>query len=363
MTCPTLIAIRDLSVHRLRVVAHGIVFSTAVLAFVILGSYRQALQQEYSLGEVDHLVVQQSHSLAEFYGSRISPEVGTLLEQNGIHNAVPEVHALVGTSVQDSVLLKGVDLKGYRDLDPFTLVEGRALRPGDPPRLAMVGTRLAERFGVAAGEPIMLRGRSFQVVGIFETGSYTENEAWVPITGAQDLLGWGRDISLYVVPDNGLLASGEQLTEGVSVVQRGEFSSDFPESWSGLLGLISTVTIAIGLAAALALSVMLWRMSWQRRWQFAVLRSVGFNRTSMLCYLAIQGAVVAFAGGLVGVVGAVLIMRLAHVNLGGLSLQPQLEALQLINTTLWVIFLTLTSVIVPALALGRRRVSELLVTS
>jgi ABC-type lipoprotein release transport system permease subunit len=168
---------------------------------------------------------------------------------------------------------------------------------------------------------------------------------------------------LYVVPDNGLLTSGEQLTEGVSVVRRGELSSDVPESWSSLLGLMSMVTLAIGLAAALALSAMLWRMSWQRRWQFAVLRSIGFNRMSMLCYLAIQGCMVAFAGGLVGVVGAVLIMRLAHVNLGGLSLQPQLEALQLINTALWLSLLTLTSVIVPAFALGRRRVSELLVTS
>jgi ABC-type lipoprotein release transport system permease subunit len=358
-----LIAFRDLDVHRLRVVAHGIVFSIAVLAFVILGSYRNTLQQEYSLWEIDHLVVQESHSIAEFYGSRISPEVGALLEQNGIQDAVPEVHTIVGTNVQDAVLLKGVDLEGYRGLDPFTLVEGRALQPGDPPRLAMVGTRLAERFGVTVGEPIRLRGRRFQVVGIFETGSYTENEAWVPIAGAQDLLGWGQDISLYVVPDNGLLTSGEQLTEGVSVVRRGELSSDVPESWSSLLGLMSMVTLAIGLAAALALSAMLWRMSWQRRWQFAVLRSIGFNRMSMLCYLAIQGCMVAFAGGLVGVVGAVLIMRLAHVNLGGLSLQPQLEALQLINTALWLSLLTLTSVIVPAFALGRRRVSELLVTS
>lgn len=363
MNCPTLIAFRDLSAHKLRVGAHGIVFSIAVLAFVILGSYQQALQQEYSLWEVDRLVVQESHSIAEFYGSRISPEVGVLLDQNGIQNAVPEVHTIVGTNVQDAVLLKGVDLEGYRGLDPFTLVEGRALQPGDSPRLAMVGTRLAERFGVAVGEPISLRGRSFQVVGIFETGSYTENEAWVPITGAQDLLGWEQDISLYVIPDNGLLTSGEELTEGVSVVRRGELSSDFPESWSSLLGLIRTVTMAIGLAAALALSVMLWRMSWQRRWQFAILRSIGFNRMSMICYLAIQGGVVAFAGGLVGVVGAVLIMRLTHVNLGGLSLQPHLEALQLINTTFWLSLLTLTSVLVPALALGRRRVSELLATS
>ncbi|MEX0788806.1 MAG: ABC transporter permease, partial [Anaerolineales bacterium] len=205
------LALRDLSVHWRQAAAMGTVFAIAVAAFVGLGSYRVALTSDYGPPRQDQLVVQETQSFGEFYGSRLSPEIEVVLENLGVVGAIAEIHSIVGTSLEDAVLLKGVDLERYTELDLYVILAGRGLEPGDSPRQAMLGRRLAERLGAAPGDTILLRGRPFEVVGVFETSSYTENEVWVSLAGAQDLLGWGQDVSLYVVADDGLLAPGEQI--------------------------------------------------------------------------------------------------------------------------------------------------------
>ena len=360
MSVAAWLALRDLSVHRRQAIALGTVFAMAVTAFVALGSYRETLVRDYRPARGDQLVIQETQSFAEFYGSRLSPEIGIELGDLGFAGAVAEIHAIVGTSLEDAVLLKGIDLERYPELDSFVLRAGRGLEPGDPPRRAMIGTRLAERLDAGPGDTIRLRGRPFEVVGVFESGSYTENEAWVPLAGAQDLLGWGQDVSLYVVTDDGRLTPGQQLLDGVSVARRGELWSTFPRQWDGLMALIGTVTQAIGLAAAFSLAAMLWRLAWRRRRQIAVLRSLGFSRTVFAIYLAVQGASVAFAGGACGVLGALALLRWVRPTLAGVSLRPHLTAELLMSTGVWLGFLTLISVVVPVWALGRRRVAELM---
>ena len=273
---------------------------------------------------------------------------------------MPEIHELVGTSFEDAVLLRGVDLEGYADKDVFRVRAGRALVAGESTRNAMVGTRLAARLKVQPGDVLRLRGRNFQVVGVFETGSYPDNEAWISIADAQDLLGWEEEVSLFVVPDDGNVKPGEQLMPGVTVQQRGERSSEFPELWEGLLALIRVVTQAIGAAAALSLAVMLWRMAWQRRWHIAVLRSLGFSRMISLGYLGLQGSLITLLGGTAGVIGALALMRLVRVSLNGLSVQPSLSAELLITTIAWLGSLTVLGVLLPVWMLGRQRVSQIL---
>ena len=165
----------------------------AVTAFVTLGSYRETLLKDYRPTREDQLVIQETQSFAEFYGSRLSPEIAVALEDLGFPEAVVEIHAIVGTSLENAVLLKGVDLARDPELDFYVIRAGRGLEPGDPPRRAMIGTRLADRLGAVPGDTIQLRGRPFEVIGVFETGSYTENEAagfrW---PGRKSCWGWVR---------------------------------------------------------------------------------------------------------------------------------------------------------------------------
>ena len=119
------LALRDLSVHRRQAIALGTVFAIAVMAFVALGSYRRTLSTDYQPARGDQLVIQETQSFAEFYGSRLSPDIAVVLEDLGVAGAVAEIHTIVGTSLQDAVLLKGVDLELYPELDSFILRAGR----------------------------------------------------------------------------------------------------------------------------------------------------------------------------------------------------------------------------------------------
>jgi ABC-type lipoprotein release transport system permease subunit len=354
------LALRDLSVHRRQAVALGTVFAIAVTTFVALGSYRQALLRDYPTGRADQLVIQETQSFGEYYGSRLSPEVEVVLGDRGIVGAAAEIHSIVGTSLKDVVLLKGVELERYAELDAFVVLAGRGLHPGDSPRRAMLGRRLAERLEAGPGDIIRLRGRAFEVTGVFETGSYSENEAWIPLAGAQELLGWGEDVSLYVVADDGRLTPGEQLLDGVSVARRGELWSTFPQQWDSLMALIQAVTRALGVAAALSLAAMLWRLARRRQWQIAVLRCLGFSRSVFAVYLMVQGGSIALLGGVGGILGAMALLRWMRPTLAGVSLRPMLTVDLITSTGAWLGLLTLLSVVVPVWVLGRRRVVELM---
>ncbi|MGD2057113.1 MAG: ABC transporter permease [Anaerolineales bacterium] len=354
-----LLAWRDLSAYRWRVFAHIVVFSITVMAYTALNSYQQSLYDNFRQWPEDQLIVQERNTFAEFSGSRITPEVAEILKNRGVPWAIPEIHAIVGTTMEDAVLLKGVDLDHYRDLENFSIRDGRALIEGDGPRTAILGVRLARRLNASIGEPVRLRGREFEVIGTFETGTYTENEAWIPLSGAQELLGWGEDVSLYIVPEDGSISTGTRIGDDLSVIARGAEWSETTEHWEPLLRLIRTVTYTVGLAAASSLAVMLWRMSWQRRWQFAILRTIGFNRRSYFEYMVIQGVFIGLTGGAVGLFAAGLGIRLVTVTFRGLSLQPHLSANQLALTAGWVVVLTGLSIFLPAVILSHRRVGEL----
>ena len=55
-------------------------------------------------------------------------------------------------------------------------------------------------------------------MGTFQTGMYVDNEAWVALEDAQTLLGYGKDVSIFIIPDEGILSSGDTLPGGVSIV-------------------------------------------------------------------------------------------------------------------------------------------------
>lgn len=355
-----LMALRDLLQQPVRAIAHAALFAIAIMAVVTLGNYRQSLRRDYARWGEDQLLVQESNSLGEFYGSRISPDILDLLRARGVSEAVPEIHNIVGTSVQDAVLLRGVDLGSYDQIVPFEIKEGRALQVGDGPRQAMIGVRLAQRLGAGVGDTIRLRGRDFKVIGTFATGTYTENKAWVPLEGAQELMGWGQDVSMYVIPDNGIIQAGEELAQGVSVVTRGDYWSAAEDDWQALFYLIELVARSIGVAAALSLAALLWKMAQQRRWDIGILRSIGYGKGIFLGYIGVQGFTVALVGGIVGVLAAIGTSAWAQVSLGGLALNPEMSLDPILVSSAWLMVLAFVSVIFPIWRLSQKSVIELM---
>ena len=84
----------------------------------------------------------------------------------------------------------------------------------------MIGARLAEERQLLPGDMIPVRGRDFQVVGIFDVNTYASNEVWISLEDAQALLGWGTDVSVYVIPNGETYQEGDTLPGGISVVEK-----------------------------------------------------------------------------------------------------------------------------------------------
>lgn len=102
-----------------------------------------------------------------------------------------EQAVLVGTWFEQEIATeKGPFVTGVRKIAPWWQVEGEW--PGDRGQL-LIGRELADRLGISPGEPLKLESdessRDFRVAGVVSTGSFEDNQIFVDLAEAQELLG------------------------------------------------------------------------------------------------------------------------------------------------------------------------------
>lgn len=336
------------------------VIGVSLFAFYAVYGLRAGMAAEYAGALQRFLIVQQSDSIGEFYGSRLSPQVGDQLLALGAAEIIPEIHTTTGTSMRDAALVRGVSPEHVTRVEQFDLISGRALQPGDAPRLAMIGQRLASARQVGVGERISLRGRDFTVIGVFRVGTYVDNEAWISLSDAQALLGWEEDLSVYVIPDDGVLQEGDTLGETVSVVRKGEVANGIARQASPLLEMLAAVATALGLVAAITLTNVLGRLAKLRQRELAILRAVGFGKVTLVGYLLVQALVVVLPGWLLGLTGAALLASVADISYLGLSVPLVIDGRLLLASLALAALITVGGVFIPVLWLNRLDVAHLL---
>jgi hypothetical protein len=302
----------------------GLVAATNLI-FLGLGGYRNAIQQEFGKLPYDDLIVQESNTNGEFFGSRLSPEIGDRLLAMGISRAIPEIHDYTGTSITNIIILRGIDLERYQEVNFFKILAGRALQPGDARRTAMIGWRLADRLNLSPGQEMTLRGRQFLVMGTFQTGTYVDNEAWIALEDAQALLGYGKDVSIYIIPDEGILNPGDTLPGGVAIVKRGRGPQTSSNQFEPLFRIIELIYNALGIAAILTLANVLFRMAWIHRRELAILRCVGFRACALVVYLLSQALVLTWVGVILGTLSTALLFSFLSTDLVGMTLHPSIS--------------------------------------
>jgi putative ABC transport system permease protein len=354
------LGLNDLFSHRrlVLIMALSIAISTGLLA--IVESYRLGLAAEFNEQMPNLLQVHEIQTSGEFYGSRISNQVGEMLSKMSLSMVIPEIYAVAGTSVQNATLLRGIDLEQYTRLETFSILSGRRLRPGDPPRLAMLGMRLADSRHLRPGDTMLLRGRNFIVVGIFTNGTYMDNQAWISLADAQALLGWGQDVSAYIIPDEGILHVGDILPGGISVSHKGETVHFFAAQYRLPLSLLKDVALALGIAAALTLTSMLWRLAWARRREMAILRTTGFPVPSLVGYLLAQALGIILLGILLGTLSTLVFLVTVRLTVSGFTIVPRLDAQTLLPSLGWIGLMMLAGSLLPAWWLGRLNLAQLL---
>lgn len=357
-----LLALLDMKKHLgLLLILTGL-FSIIFAVFLILFAFHESATQMYSNLEQNWLVVGNSDGMSEIHGSRISSEIKQQLVDLGYVDPVPEIHQIVGTNLTNGILIKGIRLEDYPRYNSFNLIKGRMLEPGDKPRLAMVGDILANNKKLSVGGDVLLRGRNFQVVGIFKTGSLQDNEAWISIEDAQSLLNYGEDVSLFLVPDNGPLKIGDLLTEDVLVSQKGESGGIFNSSVTSFLNFYGVVGILVGIATGITLGNMLLRLTNLRSQEFGILKSIGFGFKGLAFYFYIQAGTIILTGIIIGILIAVLIITTMINGFSafgfGLSITIDFDLFR--NLTLLVLGFFSIAAFIPLFSVYRRSIPELL---
>ena len=354
------LGLHDLFSHRRLVLVMALSIAIATAMFTFLETYRAGLSAEFVERSSNLLVVHDSQNVGDVAGSRISSQVGKTLAGMRVSMLIPEIHTVTGVSIPDATLVRGIDLGQYQRLETFTMLSGRRLEPGDAARLAMVGSLLANRRHVSTGDTIALRGRNFRVVGIFQNGTYMDNQAWIALADAQALLGWGQDVSVYIIPDEGILHEGDSLPGGLSVTRKGADLHLIDAQYQPMLTLWQIVSVALGAAAALALTNILWRLAWMRRREMAILRTNGFPTAALAGYLLVQAAGITFLGVLLGSLFTLVFSLSVRLTLSTFTILPRVDAATLLPGLGWITLMMLAGSVLPAWWLGHLNLAQML---
>ena len=246
-----------------------------------------------------------------------------------------------------SVLVYGVTSEMPR-VWKFTVRQGRFLPPGDPRHgtaVAALGSKLKWelfREANALGERIRIGGRPFRVIGIMEAkGQFLnidlDDTVFLPVSEAMSLLNRDDLIEIDVLYRNA--QETEQVVEGIRrlMLERHEGEEDFTiTSQKSMLQtldrIISVVTAAVGAIGGISLVVgaigiltMMWISVNESTAEIGLLRALGAQRGQVLAYFLVQAALLATAGGALGVSVGLGIIQLLHLFLPALPVSTPIE--------------------------------------
>jgi putative ABC transport system permease protein len=357
-----LMAVKDLKSRWVLALVMALLFSISFASYLALITYQKSLSATYFSLEANWLVVQESYGNGEIHGSRLTSVTRQLLEDNGYDNPIPEIHQVVGTSLANGIMIRGVLPEDLYKISPFELLAGRTLVAGDSPRLTMIGQSLADRLNTGVGKEIKLRGREFTVIGIFKTGSYEDSQAWISLSDAQNLLNYGTDVSIYFIPDGGPMFEGDTIAKGISIGRRGDSGITFGKEAMTFFNYIGLVGSFTGAATLVTLTNLLWRLTWLHRREFGIMRTLGFRRNSVVLYLLTQTFFILFTGSLIGGLFAILVVisRIKDFSAFGIGLSPTWDLFTIGIITLVTLIFAGIGIAIPAKRIYTMTTIELL---
>lgn len=335
-------------------------FAITVFALLMLNGFRDSANRLFQTIDQEYLIIHEQDTLAEFYGSRISTQIGDQLAAMGCSQVIPAIHSATGTAGRNYQFVLGVDPEQYKQVEAYELVAGRDLRPGDQENLAMIGLNVAESEGIQIGERVELRGRYFNVVGIFNARSFANNEVWIYLTAAQKLLGWGSDVSYYLVPNEGILEAGEKFTENTMISQRGESIASATREYFNVLEYFSTIVLITGIGTAFAFGNIVFRLASIQKYELAVLRALGFSKIQVNFNFIFQAAIIFLCGYSLALMAALIFPHLYQISIFDLVIMPDLSVKNIMLAFLLLASLGAISITIPLVWIYRSNLSNLL---
>lgn len=244
-------------------------------------------------------------------------KVGEIEAVPGVKSAVAGFGLLLSdesTGFGTPELIVGADLERAEDL--LRLIDigsGRLLQPGDAGKVVL-GSTLAEKFEAQVGDTVRLRGKPFEVVGIYEpTLSAPDSFAFVSYRDALDLF---REANPYfqvgeiaatidVIPAEGvdpeaLAADIAARVAGVKVISPSEAEkqiSQFSLIFNAILLGIGFIALVVG--GLSIINTMIMSVS-ERTQEIGLKKALGAGTGSVLAEYLLESALIGFWGGLAG---------------------------------------------------------------
>ena len=194
-------------------------------------------------------------------------------------------------------------------LGQIGLESGRMLQAGDG-KVALLGHSLAATAGLSVGGTKEIKGVTFTVVGILRPTQVSEldNSAVVPLHEAQDFLGSGSVVNLFVVvPDSAdnSQAIADQInkdfTKSFNALSPGEIKKQAQQGT-----LIFNIIILAGAALAAVvgglstINTMIMSVA-ERTREIGIKKAVGASNPQIIQEFMTESAVIGLLGGAVGV--------------------------------------------------------------
>ncbi|MEW6555702.1 MAG: ABC transporter permease [Actinomycetota bacterium] len=223
-------------------------------------------------------------------------------------------------------LIVGADLSKADDLlNLLEIDEGRILQEGDE-GVVVLGSTLAEKFEVGVGDTVELRGKEFEVVGIYvPTLSAPDSFAFVSYDDAINLF---RSVNPYfqvediaatidVIPEEGvdaneLAARIEESVDGIKVISPAEAEkqiSQFSLIFNAILLGIGFIALIVG--GLSIINTMIMSVS-ERTKEIGLKKAIGAETGSVLSEYLLESALIGFFGGLTGMLLGLLTVYLLN---------------------------------------------------
>lgn len=306
------------------------VSAIAFMVGVLMGFQAMAggLQSTLDTGSENVAVVLREGSSRSELNSGLSREQWRLLEEapgvargaDGEPMASGELYVIAdgikrGETTPSNLPLRGVTPLA-RDLrDRFDMIEGRFFEPGTNELIVGRGV-VAEYQGFEIGDTIRLGVNEWIVVGIFSTGGTVfDGEIWADLPVIQNLYqrGTGVQSVRLALTDtgtiDGLIAYADtdpRLTLDIAT-EREFFSGQAANTIDLIRGLGMGLAIAMAIGAIAGAWNTMYSSVDTRTREIATLRAIGFNGLVAAIATLIEALLLAFVGGLLGILGTYLL--------------------------------------------------------
>jgi len=271
---------------------------------------------------------------------RVAPEVWKVAP--GIDGKLLIANMMGGGGIKsllDQPVVQGQDIEAHRYLKSAVYPravrehgEGRFLQPSDKGKPNIVISRkIARDYPDAQGKPkkvgdtLLIKGKPFHIVGLYETGSMLLDVVIVmDIDTAREVLDVSKDtvMSYYVETDNPARNDAyskaiQKALPGVEARSMAQFMANF----GSLMGhvdkfLMMTVSLALLVGIVGIINTMLMSTT-ERFVEFGVLRTNGWSQGNILALVTLESAYIGLFSGLVGCVLAVLGTVVANQFISG----------------------------------------------